>query len=156
MDEVDWTEIRTQADAEALMDLFGGFHDGCIREAHLWTDHWVAADLSMSCPGHLDNRICFLVQHQFRNPAAIELLFEEVTRFNLVPAPEDCDSVIYEATLLIREGVIYWSPESGWSPDSPRRDRHTWVSARKLRWRAVDWLGPELHYGARNDPDPIG
>ena len=101
MNEMNWKEIKTQADAEALMDLFGGFHDGCIREAHLWTDHYVAPDLSMMCPGKLDNRIRILVQRQFKNPAAIELLFEEVTRFNLAPTPDNCDSIIFEATLLV-------------------------------------------------------
>lgn len=146
---MNWNEITTQADADALLDLFGGFHDGCVREAHFWTDHYVAPDLGMSCPGNLDNRIRFLVQRQFRNPAAIELLFEEVTRFNLVPTPDNYDTIIEDATLLIRDGVIYWSPEFNWSPDSPRRDEETWISANHLRWREVDWLGEELRYGPK-------
>ena len=144
-----WSQVATQADADALMDLFGGFHDGCIREAHLWTDHWVAPDLSMSCPGHLDNRIRFLVQRQFRNPSAIELLFEEVTRFNLVPSPENYDSIIFSATLLMQGQVIFWSPDGNWRPDDPQRDDSTWISARKLYWREVSWLGEDLRYGPR-------
>jgi hypothetical protein len=144
---MEWKKINTQADANAFMDIFGGFHDGCIREAHLWTDHWVSNDLSMSCPGDLDNRIRFLIQRQFKNPSAIELLFEEVTRFNLVPTPENYDSIIYEATLLIRNDNIYWSTDRGWSPDAANRDARTWISAKKLRWREVDWLGEDLRYG---------
>ena len=151
MHEMNWNEINTQADADALMDLFGDFHDGCIREAHLWTDHWVGADLSMSCPGHLDNRIRFLVQRQFRDPAAIELLFEQVTRVNLVPTPDNYDTIIFGASLLIRDGTVFWSPEGEWSPDSPNRDESTWISANRLRWREVDWLGEELHYGPKED-----
>ena len=108
MHEMNWNEINTQADADALMDLFGDFHDGCIREAHLWTDHWVSADLSMSCPGHLDNRIRLLIQRQFRDPAAIELLFEQVTRVNLVPTPDNYDTIIFGASLLIRDGTVFW------------------------------------------------
>lgn len=146
-----WKTIETQSDADALMDLFGGFHDACIHEAHLWTDHWVHNDLSMSCPGDLDNRIRILIQRQFKNPSAIELLFEEVTRFNLVPTPENYDSIIFEATLLVQKGQIYWSPESNWSPENSERDSDTWVSAKKLRWRdASDWMGEELHYGPAN------
>jgi len=146
-----WNQIETQTDADVLMDLFGGFHDGCVREAHLWTDHWVASDLSMSCPGHLDNRIRFLIQRQFHNPSAIELLFDEVTRFNLVPTPDNYDSIIYDATLVVRDGIIYWSPEDDWSPDSPIRDNDTWISAKKLSWRIVDWLGEKLHYGPNEE-----
>jgi chorismate mutase len=150
---VTWSVVRSEADVEALLDSFGGFHDACVREAHLWTDHWVAADLSMSCPGNLDTRIRILVHRQFRNPAAIELLFEEVTRFNLVPTPENYDSIIFSATLLLRDGQIYWSPEENWSPESPNRDRSTWLSSRKLRWRdASEWLGKALHYGS-GDPE---
>ena len=148
---MDWNEIRTQAEADALMKLFGEFHDGCIREAHLWTEHWVGRDLSMSCPGHLDNRIRFLIQRQRIDPAAVELLFEEVTRFNLVPAPENYMAIIFDAVLLAQDGTIYWSPDSRWSPDSPYRDEVTWISARQLRWREVDWLGEELRYGPRED-----
>ena len=147
VNEMEWKEIITQADADTFMDLVGGFHDGCIREAHLCTDHWVSSDLSMSCPGNLDNRIRFLIQRQFRNPAAVELLFEEVTRFNLVPTPENYDTIIYGATLLVRNDTIYWSTDGRWSPDSSDRDESTWISAKKLRWHEVDWLGEKLHYG---------
>jgi hypothetical protein len=148
-DSGEWRHVVTQADADALMDLFGGFHDGCIREAHLWTDHWVSQDLSMSCPGHLDNRIRFLIQRQFLDPSAIELLFDEVTRFNFVPSPENYDSIIYSATLLVQGEVIFWSPDAPWRPDDPKRDDATWISARKLRWREVPWLGPDLRYGPK-------
>lgn len=145
--EVEWNHVNSQADADALMELFGRFHDACVREAHLWTDHWVSTDLSMSCPGHLDNHIRFLVQRQFTNPAAIELLFEEVTRFNLAPTPDNYDTIILKATLLVRGDMVFWSTQPDWSPDSATRDESTWISAKRLAWREVDWLGEELHYG---------
>ena len=86
-------------------------------EAHLWTGHWVSKDLSMTCSDSLDNCIRILVQRQFKDPSAIELLFEEVTRFNLVPSPENYESIIFEATLLVQDGTIYWTPNVGWWPD---------------------------------------
>jgi hypothetical protein len=144
---MEWEEIKTQANADVFMEVFGNFHDSCIREAHLWTDHWVSRDLSMSCSGHLDNKIRFLIQRQSTDLSAIELIFEYVTRFNLVPSPENYDSIIFDATLLVQDGNIFWSPESDWSPEKQNRDEFTWVSARKLRWRKVDWLGEELRYG---------
>jgi len=132
-----------------LMRLFGDFHDNCIREAHLWTGHWVSSDLSMVCPAHLDTRIRFLIQRQFEGPSAIELLFEEVTRFNLVPSPEDYASIIFSATLFVEDGLIFWSPEGNWRPNDPERNDSTWISARTLRWREVPWLGEELRYGPK-------
>jgi hypothetical protein len=147
-----WKEVDTQDDADALMEVFGNFHDSCIREAHLWTDHWVSSELSMSCSTHLDVKIRFLIQRQFTKPSAVELLFEYVTRFNLVPSPENCVSVILAATLLVQDGIVFWSPEGDWRPDKPNADEFTWVSARRLRWHEVGWLGETLHYG----PGQIG
>ena len=39
---------------------------------------------------------------------------EEVTRFNLVPTPDNYDTIIYDATLLVRDGTIFWSREVYW------------------------------------------
>lgn len=150
---MEWKDVKTQADADALMEVFGDFHDSCIREAHLWTEHWVSPELYMSCAPHLDNKIRFLIQRQFKNPSAIELLFEEVTRFNLVPSPENRESIILAATLLAQGGNVLWSPEGDWDPDKASRDNYTWVSAKKLRWREVDWLGNELRYGPKDQTD---
>jgi hypothetical protein len=105
----------------------------------------------MSCRCDLDNSIRFLIQRQFENPSAIELLFEHVTRFNLVPSPENYDSVIFAATLLVQDGTIFWSPEGDWRPEKLNKDQSTWVSARNLRWREVDWLGKELRYGPKGE-----
>jgi len=149
---MDWKEIKTQADADSLMDVFGGFHDSCIREAHLWTEHYVQENLSMSCTGDLDNRMRILVQRQARNPAAIELLFEMVTRINLVPSAENYDSIIFEATLLVKDGNIFWSPDCDANTLSTfERENVTSVSAKKLKWREVDWLGDELRYGPNDN-----
>ena len=139
-----WNAVETQREAERLMEVFGDFHDSCLHEAHLWTDHYVSDDLSMSCPENLDNRIRFLIQRQAKEPAAIELLFEEVTRFNLVPSPENYFSIIFSATLLVSDGIVFWSPVGNWTPDKPDRDAVTWISAKHLFWREVDWLGGQL------------
>ena len=119
----DWMEVKTQSDANALLKAFGHFHDSCIREAHLATGYWVSSNLHMTCPTGLDNKIRLLVQRQFKDPSAVELYFEKVTRFNLVPAPENCDAVILDATLLVQEEGIFWSVEGGWHPDSAQNRR---------------------------------
>ena len=149
-----WKPILSPNDAEELMRLFGDFHDGCIREMHLQTGHWVSPELSMACTGALDTVLRILIQRQFRNPSAIEMLFEQVTRLNLVPSPENYDSIIFEATLIQHNGEWLWSPEQDWSPSDTERDQYSWVSARKLSWRdASQWMGRELRYGPRVEAD---
>ena len=143
-----WIKIETEDDIDQLLHAFGRFHDGCLREAHIWTEHYVDEDLSMACTGNLDTHIRMLFQRQWKNPSAIELRFDQVIRFNLVPSPENCDSVIFDATLLLREGVIYWAEWRNWTPDSDDRDAITWVAAKGLFWRdASEWMGQRLRYG---------
>ena len=59
-----WKPLSSQADLDQLMNIFGHFHDGCIREAHVWTEHFVDTDLRMSCTGDLDTRVRLLIQRQ--------------------------------------------------------------------------------------------
>lgn len=76
-----WNLIVAKADAEKLLKVFGTFHDGCLREAHVWTEHWVTPDLHMRCTGELDTRVRILIQRQLIAPSAVELLFEQVVAF---------------------------------------------------------------------------
>lgn len=134
------------------MKLFGGFHDGCIREAHVWTQSFVNDGMSMSVAWDLDTRVRLLVQRQWKAPSAIELFFEKVVTFHLQPSPDNNDSIIFSATLLCRDDTFYWADLGGWAPDSPTRDDATWIAAKKLSWRdASEWIGPELRYGPSND-----
>src|ERR1043165_9900300 len=103
MSAITWNPIASQADIERLLNLFGGFHDGCLREAHVWTEQHVNTDLSMHFGANLDTRVRLLIQRQFKEPSAIELLFEQVTAFHLQPSPENYDSTIFDATML-RDG----------------------------------------------------
>ncbi len=143
-----WVEVTNQADLDLLMNTFGAFHDACIKEMYLWTESYVDSDLSMSCPPHLDTHVRLLIQRQFEDPSAIELLFDEVRRINVVPSPDNYDSIIFDATLLLREGIFYWADVGRWLPDQENSMNATWIAANKLKWRdASDWMGEKLRYG---------
>lgn len=141
-----WNPITAQSDIKHLLNVFGGFHDSCLREAHVWTDQYVSTDLSMKCDGNTQIRL--LVQRQGKEPSAIELLFEKVTTFHLLPSRENYDSIIFGATMLRDDDVYYWADSAGWSPKLPERDSTTWVGAKKLSWRdASNWMGSQRRYG---------
>jgi len=147
-----WKPLSSQADLDQLMSLFGGFHDSCVREAHIWTEHFVDSELRMSCSGDLDTRVRLLIQRQYRGPSAIELLFEQVVTFHLQPSPENYDSIIFGAAMLCRGGTFYWAEDAGWSPESPKRDETSWIAAKKLSSRdASEWMGSDLRYGRGSD-----
>ncbi len=143
-----WNRINSKSDIDNLLTVFGDFHDGCLREAHVWTEHWVTPDFHMHCTGELDTRICLLVQRQFRNPSAVELLFEQVVTFHLQPRPHNYDSIIFEATMLQDGDTFYWADVGGWSQTANNCDEATWIAAKKIAWRdASDWMGADIRYG---------
>ena len=105
----------------------------------------------MSCPAHLDTRARLLVQRQWKDPSAIELLFEQIVTFHLQPSAENYDSIILSAETLCSDGTFYWADLGGWTPESPTRDEATWIAAKKVSWRdASEWMGSDLRYGLGN------
>jgi hypothetical protein len=138
------------------MANFGGFHDSCLREAHVWSEHYVHPDLKMHCSGNLDTRVRLLIQRQFKNPSAVELLFEQVTAFHLQPSAENYDSIIFEATMLHIGDTFYWADSGNWLPTSATRDSATWIAGRKMSWRdASNWMGKQLRYGPHDLTDLV-
>jgi len=143
-----WNTISSEEDAIELMNIFGGFHDSCIKEAHLWSKHHVDDNLSMSCSGDLDTSIKFVVQRQFKKPSCIELLFEQVTRINIVPTPENYSEIIYEARIGLEDDEFYWSVDNSEKPTDLEASADTWVKSKVLKWRVADEkLGAQYSYG---------
>jgi len=143
-----WQEIKTAEQASAFLKLFGHFHDGCIREAHLFTGHHVRSDLSMVVSGELDTSMKFLVQRQFKKPSCVELLFEQITRINIVPTDQNYDSIIYNSSISVEGGDITWIIEKVSTADRLEANVDTWVRAKKLSWREANQnIGSDLIYG---------
>lgn len=143
-----WFEIKTQSDIDHLLERFGYFHDGCLREMHVWTGTSVNEHLTMTVPGHLDTNAKLFFQRQFNNPSAIELLFEGVTGIHITPSPENYDSIIRDAVVLLYKETYYWADAFEWHPEKQLTYDVNWIAAKKLKWREVsDWMGPEIRYG---------
>lgn len=144
-----WFDLHNQNDLDQLMDSFGWFHDSCIKELFMWTEHYVNENLSMSTSANRDHRVRLLIQRQYRNPTAIELMFEEVTQIFIAPSPENSDSIIFEATFIHKNGLFYWADDSNWYPEGQYNFADVnWISSKKVKWRdASDWIGKKLRYG---------
>jgi hypothetical protein len=146
-----WRAVLTQADADTLLGAFGYFHDGCIREAHVWGGYHVNPDFGMSCPETPDLRCRLVVQRQRDNPATVELFFDGVSLVSFA-APPNYDRIISAATLRVDAGIITWSPgtepDEGSGPDwKPSK-----IVSTRLWWRAIEnGLGPKIRYGMLKD-----
>lgn len=67
-----YTEIRTQAEMDALLSRLAGFHDSMTKEIHLVNRGWIEEDRSMTMTHRFDSRV--LIQSQWQVPG-LELLF---------------------------------------------------------------------------------
>ncbi|MCU1233917.1 MAG: hypothetical protein JWP63_1884 [Candidatus Solibacter sp.] len=130
-----WHAIETAEDVAYLMRVFRNFHDGCVREMHVATGHYVRTDLSM----RLDWRttVHMLVQRQFAAPSAIEMRFEEVVELRITPPAPDDAAVIFRAEMRVKGGVVRWEDDN----------KATRVAARKVYWRdASEWMRAALRH----------
>lgn len=153
---MNWNKINDSKDIENFMDLFGGFHDSCLKELYMSTGTFVNEDLSMSMSVNLDTCVRILFQRQDREPSAIELLFKGVTHFHIQPRAEDQDSVIYGAKLLLEEGQFYWAEDEEWQIDHPFLHSVSWISAKEIYWRDVSsWMGKKQRYGVISDKEEL-
>ena len=145
---MDWIEVKDSKDIENVLDIFGGFHDSCLKELYMWTESYVDEDLSMGMWVELDTNVRILFQRQYRDPSAIELLFEGVTQFHIVPSPINYDSIIYDVKLILHKGLFYWADDYNWDPEDYTLDTNSWISAKSLKWRdASTWMGKQNRYG---------
>jgi hypothetical protein len=142
--DMTWQVLSSVADCNQLLNKFGEFHDSCLREMHLWTEHFVDDNLSMSVSAGLDSRAKLLFQRQFREPSAIELLFEEIVELRIEATEENYDSIILDADVQLIDGLYQFDA-----------DGIVRIASRRLSWRdASQWMGSTLHYGGQEQALP--
>jgi hypothetical protein len=143
-----WHQITTEEDAQALMHAFGAFHDGCIREMHLWGGYFVNEKLGMTCPNTPDLKCRLIVQRQWQAPATIEMLFDGVS-ICAISAEPGYDRIMSEATLSVGQAGIVWSPDSEFTLESATFEASSVVVAKRMWWRPIEnGLGADLVFGS--------
>lgn len=95
-----WFEIKVQSDIEKLLECFGYFHDGCLKELHTWTGTYADENLTMIETGELDTNVKMILQHYYKDPSIIEIPFECVAGIHIIPSPENYDSIIRDVIIL--------------------------------------------------------
>lgn len=144
---MNWNELKTQKDINTLLDLFGYFHDGCLKELKYISGEYVAENFSM-CPINSQRKLSIIFQRQYQSPSVIEMIFEGLVKLNLEPNDEIYDEIIYGAFIGIYDDSIYWADTEDFSFDKP--NNCTWIVANKAKWRVADeYIGKEEAYISR-------
>lgn len=142
---VNWKEIMTEEDREHFLEAVQSLHDSCIVRAVYTPDTYVEENGAMQ-PINTHSQLTITLQQQIlgggRN--TIELRFEKIVLFQLFPWPPRYDSIIYDCTLLRRDGLFYWADFHTSQIDAsfgsidlsaPGKDAGTWVVAEKMFWK---------------------
>ena len=147
-----WNVIQTQKDADNLINVFGGFHDGCIKEMKYISGEFVAENLSMM-PNNIKRELSIIFQRQCEKPCAIEVIFSKLIRMNLSPRDEQYDGIIYGASILVNEEFIFWVDDDlkvENISDIFEQDDFTWIKAKEMKWRIADeYIGDDEIYISR-------
>ena len=132
-----WTEIKDQTDIDNLMNLYGNFHDSCLRDVYLSTREYVDNELFMNFSNKLTASLLF--QRQFEQNTVLELKFEDIDQLNFHPFDEttSVSACIFDATLMLTNGLFYWADVANWQIGDYDS---IWISGKKLFWR----MRPEL------------
>ncbi len=78
---MEWNSINTKDDIDKLMNVFGNFHDSCIKEVHYISGAYVNKDLEMNAINKRRN-VTVVFQRQESNPSTIEVIFEKISKLN--------------------------------------------------------------------------
>jgi hypothetical protein len=135
-----WNVVKSQADADNLLKIFGGFHDGCIKEMKYVSGEYVNNKLGMM-PFNTLRNLNVIFQRQCANPSSIEIVFSKLIRMNLSPRDEQYDDIIFGASIFVTENSITWVDtelEIDNLSDALKQEEYTWIKAKEMKWRVSD------------------
>lgn len=120
-DEQEWNYILTQADANAWMEQFAGFHDSVLNKLIYEEDDQIRKITAV-----FDNTGWYGVA---------ELCFEGLVAMNLRPAQENFDRYLYGGTLLVKDECIFWADDVMQAEDLSYEG--SFIKALNLKWRKI-------------------
>lgn len=142
--DIEWNIIKTQEDVDLLNDIFGNFHDCCLKEICFTTGGFVAENYAMNVLSSPVAR--FLLQRQIKSPAVIELEFNKVIQINIKPVDTNQGVDIICTHLYLKDEIFFWS-ERDYEYNEKNKDKNTWIAASAVKWRQRDdLLGERMVY----------
>ncbi len=134
-----WMDIENELELSEFMKHHLYFHDSCIKEIKYISGAYVSDDLSMHPVN--DKRILeMVIQRQYENDSAIVMQFFGVKCVKIFPVDENYTCELLGATMLFKNGCIYWCDCDDISKDDIENYDGTLVCAEKIRWKASNHL----------------
>ncbi|MBE5810830.1 MAG: hypothetical protein E7318_07850 [Clostridiales bacterium] len=119
-DADNWRYLLTQADADAFMHLFAGFHDSTLDKL-VYEESQGMSRITAT----FDNSGWYGV---------IEMCFDGVTAIHICPPLENRDRFIGGAILRVSDEGVLWADEDF---DDETADQYTFIKALSTKWRKI-------------------
>lgn len=132
-----WHEITNEKQIYDFMVLMSFFHDSCIKEMQYTSGAYVDEDLAMF-PINNRRTLKVLIQRQSRMNTTIEMEFDGITHMKLFPIDESFTCEILEASLVLQDGLFYWSDSSDMKSEDISQEPGILICSSRLRWRSID------------------
>jgi len=131
-----WNKINTERELQDFLELFGGFHDCCLKELRYISGAFVNRNLEMH-PINDQRKLYVVFQRQCEDLAVIEMEFTGLVKLNLCPNDESYTCEILDASMFFEDGKIYWG-DSDWFKEQREGYEGTWLCAENVSWRIAD------------------
>lgn len=146
-----WHEIGNSDELASFMDAMDFFHDSCIKEIKYLSGAYVNEDLSMY-PVNDSRVLKLLIQRQMEENSMVEMEFRGLKWLRLLPCDENYTCEILDATMVLKNGYIYWCDCGEVSGMDLEEYEGTVICASAFRWRPITGcMGPKEFYRSIDD-----
>lgn len=130
----EWNYIESREDIDQLMKGFGGFHDSVMKEFSYVTGDYVSQDGVMHLSHAGEKRIRVVFESQWAK--GIEMILLAPRYIQLVPPGENYMGDLYDASLFIKDCMVYFY--DSYMESMPETYRGTMFAAMGLMWRELN------------------
>ncbi|MBE7030715.1 MAG: hypothetical protein E7409_04715 [Ruminococcaceae bacterium] len=131
-----WNEINTEQELNEFLELYGNFHDSCLKELRYISGAFVNKNLGMH-PINDKRKLYVVFQRQCEKNPTIEIEFSGLLKLNLLPNDETYTCEILDVAMFFENGEFYWG-DSIWFKEEREQYDGTWICAKRVRWRIAE------------------
>lgn len=128
-----WNDIVTNDDIEALLDLYGGFHDSFVECMEYVSPCSIDEELGFFKKPEADADLLVRFSRQFRNPRVVELMFGGLIEINFKPTLD----VVRHCSIQRHGERLYWAEAVGFEPSKLPGLGCNWICASRIQWRRI-------------------
>ena len=144
-----WNKISNSKSIYEFMTKIHNFHDSCIKEIRYISGAWVDEELSMF-PLNNINSVDIVFQRQYEDPCALVMRFADIDVLHLAPINTMYTCEISDATMFIKNNLIFWVEDKTMAEENIQNCRGTWISAKEVFWKTTNFcIGKDIIYHAK-------